>query len=125
MDYTTISEIEAGFRTLTEAERQKAEGLIDEASALIDIFAPDADEARKRLVAARMVRRSVGDDDGLMPMGATQGSMSAGGYTQSWTIGSNGSTGELYISKLEKKLLGIGNRIGSCSPLEEFCEEYI
>ena len=44
--------------------------------------------------------------------------MSALGYSQSWTI-SNGSTGELYLSKAEKALLGGGNSIGSYSPVEE------
>ena len=51
-------------------------------------------------------------------MGATQGSMSALGYSQSWTIGA-GSVGELYLGKLEKKLLGACNRIGSYSPVQE------
>ena len=37
--------------------------------------------------------------------------MSGLGYSQSWTV-SNGS-GEIYISKLEKQLLGRGNSIGS------------
>ena len=55
--------------------------------------------------------------DAGIPMGATQGSMSALGYSQSWTIGS-GSAGELYLGKLEKKLLGCGNSIGSYSPVE-------
>jgi hypothetical protein len=45
--------------------------------------------------------------------------MSALGYTQSWTIGASGSAGELYLGKLEKKLLGYGNSIGSYSPTEE------
>ena len=53
-----------------------------------------------------------------IPVGATQGSMSGLGYSQSWTI-SNGSTGELYLAKLEKELLGRGNAIGSYSPIEE------
>lgn len=34
---------------------------------------------------------------------------------------SGGSAGELYLSKLEKKLLGVGNRIGSHSPVEDLC----
>jgi hypothetical protein len=55
-------------------------------------------------------------------MGATQGSVSALGYSQSWTIGS-GSTGELYISKVEKKMLGAGNAIGSYSPTEALVPE--
>ena len=68
-----------------------------------------------------MVQRAMGDLDGgnQVPMGATQGSMSALGYSQSWTFGSSGGTGELYLSKLEKQLLGLGNRIGSHSPVED------
>lgn len=34
---------------------------------------------------------------------------------------SGGSTGELYLSKLEKKLLGVGSRLGARSPLEDLC----
>jgi hypothetical protein len=58
-----------------------------------------------------------GEDAGV-PIGATQGSMSGLGYSQSWTL-SNGSTGEMYLSKLDKQLLGYGNKIGSYSPVEE------
>jgi hypothetical protein len=70
-----------------------------------------------------MVERALGDGgEAGIPMGATQGSVSALGYSQSWTIGS-GSTGELYISKIEKKLLGAGNAIGSYSPTEDLVPE--
>lgn len=31
---------------------------------------------------------------------------------------SGGSVGELFLSKLEKQMLGAGNRIGARSPLE-------
>ena len=65
-----------------------------------------------------MVMRAIGDGDGGgIPMGATQGSQSGLGYSESWTIGS-GSAGELYIGKLEKKLLGSDNKIGASNPLE-------
>ena len=48
------------------------------------------------------------------------GTATALGYSQSWTMGS-GSSGELYLSKLEKKLLGVGSKIGARSPLEDLC----
>ena len=66
-----------------------------------------------------MVRRAIGDgqETQTFPMGATQGSIGALGYTQSWTL-NNGSVGELYLAKTEKQLLGIGNKLGSYSPLE-------
>ena len=54
------------------------------------------------------------------PVGTTQGTATALGYSQSWTMG-GGSAGELYLSKLEKKLLGVGSKLGSHSPLEALC----
>ena len=73
------------------------------------------------MVSCRMVRRVLGDGTGgdmpLYPMGASQGSATALGYTQSWTM-SGGTSGELYISRTERRLLGAGNRIGAHSPLE-------
>ena len=69
-----------------------------------------------------MVVRAIGDGTDLgVPVGATQGSMSALGCSQSWTI-NGGSTGELYLTKTEKQILGIGRAIGSRSPLESFSE---
>ncbi len=58
-------------------------------------------------------------------MGATQGSMSGLGYSQSWTISSGGSTGELYLSKTDKSLLGTNKSIGSYSPVQELAPEVV
>jgi hypothetical protein len=77
-----------------------------------------SDEA-KATVSCSMVIRAMGSQGDLtVPTGATQGSASALGYSQSWTFG-NGATGELYLSRTEKRLLGVGNRIGSYSPVQE------
>lgn len=120
MAYACISDVEARIgRTLNESEQGICSALLDDAAAIIDAFNPDAEEDAKKVVSCRMVTRAMGDGgDAGIPMGATQGSVSALGYSQSWTI-SAGSTGELYIGKLEKKLLGAGNSIGSYSPTEE------
>lgn len=120
MSYATTQDVEAGFRTLSEDEQAKCTALLEEAALIIDSYNKDAQEDAKKVVSCRMVRRQLydGDSGGVTyPMGATQGTASALGYSQSWTMGS-GSSGELYLSKLEKKLLGVGDRIGSRSPLE-------
>lgn len=123
MSYATVEDVEAGFRTLSEDEKPKCSALLDEAALIIDSYNKDAQEDAKRVVSCRMVRRQLYDGDAggvTYPMGATQGTASALGYSQSWTMG-GGSSGELYLSKLEKKLLGVGDRIGSHSPLEGLC----
>lgn len=125
MKYAEVSEVEAGFRPLTIEEQARCDAMLEEAAVIIDAFHEQADPARKKLVSCRMVRRQLGADDQsaiVYPTGASQGSASALGYTQSWTL-SGGSVGELYLSKLEKQLLGVGNKIGARSPLERMVTE--
>lgn len=124
MSYATVQDVEAGFRTLTEDEQAKCSALLEEAALIIDVYNKSAPGEAKKLVSCRMVRRQLYDNDeegATYPMGSTQGTASALGYSQSWTMG-GGSAGELYLSKLEKKLLGVGDRIGSRSPLEGLCD---
>lgn len=118
MAYATVEELQARMqRTLTAEEQDICGALLEDASVIIDAYNENARPDAKRLVSLRMVRRSIGDGTADVPIGATQGSMSALGYSQSWTIGS-GSVGELYIGKEDKKLLGASNKIGSYSPTE-------
>lgn len=119
MAYATVADVEARMtRALSTDEEGVVSKLLDDAAVIIDAFAASASADKKLVVSCRMAMRALGDGDGV-PLGATQGSMSALGYSQSWTIGSNGSVGELYLSKLDKTLLGMGNRIGSHSPVED------
>lgn len=123
MKYAEVEDVEAGFRTMTSEEQRLCYSLLEEAAVVIDGYNRQADEAAKRLVSCRMVRRQL--DSGIAgagavtyPTGASQGSASALGYTQSWTM-TGGSVGELYLTKTEKHLLGLGNRIGTRSPVED------
>lgn len=123
MTYAEVFDVEAGFRALSKDEQERCNALLSEA-AIIDAYNPDAGADAKQLVSCRMVRRQLGEDDSTggvsFPMGSTQGTATALGYSQSWTM-SGGSSGELYLSKLEKKLLGVGSRVGARSPLEDLC----
>lgn len=121
MAYATVADVQARMtREMSEDEQAVCSVLLDDAAVIIDSYNVNASADAKKVVSCRMVVRAMGDgDDGVgVPAGATQGSMSAMGYSQSWTISSGGSVGELYIAKLEKKLLGTGDKIGSYSPTE-------
>lgn len=120
MAYATVSDVQARMsRTMTEQEESICAQLLDDAAAIIDAYNEGAELDAKKVVSCRMTIRALGSGgEQITPIGATQGSMSALGYSQSWTI-SSGATGELYIGKLEKKLLGLGERIGSHSPVED------
>ncbi len=125
--YATEQDVENGFRTLNSDEKDRCTTLLEEAAVIIDAYGKNANPEQKKLVSCRMVRRVLGDgsigSNPMYPMGATQGSASALGYSQSWTL-TGGTTGELYLSKLEKKLLGCGDNIGARSPTEELCNDY-
>lgn len=127
MAYATVADVQARMlRQLTTDEQSVAETLLDDSAILIDALKSSADDEVKGVVSCRMVVRALGDgQDAGVPMGATQGSISALGYAQSWTIGSGGSFGDLYISKADKQMLGVSNSIGSYSPTEELVKGVI
>lgn len=126
MAYATVSDVQARMtRQMSQSEETVCSNLLDDAAVIIDAYNSAADTDSKELVSVRMVTRAMGDGtDAGIPMGATQGSMSALGYSQSWTIGA-GSAGELYLGKLEKKLLGCSDNIGSYSPTEALVREEV
>lgn len=111
LEERTLGEIEEGHKSYLMAK-------LADAGALIDAVAPKASEETKKIVSCNMVLRLIGTEEAQMvPMGTTQGTVSALGYSQTWTIGGGGSSGELYLSKTDKRLLGIGNAAGFINTL--------
>lgn len=122
MAYATVNDVQARIaKTLTAAEQALCGNQLDDAAVIIDAYKASASADAKKVVSCRMVIRTLNVDSDI-PIGATQGSLSGLGYSQSWTIGS-GSSGELYLSKTDKQLLGSGNNIGSHSPVEDLVTE--
>lgn len=123
MAYACVEDVAKRMtRDLTKEERCACKTLLDDVAVLIDSVNEKASADAKKIVSCRAVVRMLGSgEDTSIPMGVSQGSMSALGYSQSWTIGGGGSTGEIYLSKMEKQMLGAGNKIGSYSPIEALC----
>lgn len=123
MAYASITDVQARMTAQMTSDQERAcVALLDDAAVLIDAAAINASYEAKTAVSCSMVIRALGSTAEMgVPVGASQGSASALGYSQSWTI-SNGGTGELYLTKAEKKMLGVGNKIGSYSPIEELAE---
>ena len=118
--YATVADIQARLtRDLTTDEETVCSSLLTDAAVMIDAAAPNASAGAKRLVSIRMVMRTIGSGDGSTPIGATQGTVSALGYSQTWTVSGGGTTGELYFNRMDKRMLGLGDKIGSYSPVQE------
>lgn len=123
MAYATVEDVQARMkRDMTTDEQAICSTLLDDAAVRIDCTNTTASDDVKKVVSCSMLIRVLGDGSvSDIPIGASQGSRSALGYSESWTM-SVGSVGELYLSKSEKRMLGLGDRIGSYSPVEELCE---
>lgn len=118
--YATIDDVkDRMIRTMSEREETVATNLLDDIGVKIDMYNANASTDAKNIVSCNAVIRALGNGDSDVPVGASQGSMSANGYVQSWTVGSGGSVGQLYLTKEDKRMLGVGNRIGSYSPVQE------
>ena len=119
--YATVQDVQDRMsRTMTESEQAGCATLLDDAAVVIDAYNAKAGGDAKKVVSCRMVIRALGDGaPSGFPLGAQQGSMTALGYTQQWTLPSGSGAGELYIGKTERQLLGCGNQIGSRSPTED------
>ena len=121
MAYATTQDIESRIgRQLTEQETAVCSSLLDRAALIIDAYNENAELANKKEVSINTVQRAIATmDSDMYPVGASQGSMGALGYSQSFTIPGGGGVGQIYLDKYDKKLLGVGNAIGSYSPVEE------
>ena len=113
-EYATISDLETRYRVLAEDEKEKAQALIDDASALlisefkrneIDKDPADWDEAFAQAVTGvvcAMVKRSLATSTGA---DIQSESASVGAYSQTFTYAN--PTGDLYLKESERRLLDI------------------
>lgn len=95
--------------------------LLEDAAVIIDAYNEKASDAAKKVASCNMVIRALGTNNEDVPIGTTQATTTALGYSQTWT-NSNG-IGELYLTKLDKKILGVGNRIGFSNPFSDLIQE--
>ena len=123
--YATVNDVQnRTLRKLSNDELNLAKKLLQDAAVIIDLYAPGAQADAKKIVSCRMVLRVLGDgEDTGVPVGANQGPQSALGYSQTWSFPTAGSSGELYLAKMEKQMLKKGNTIGSRSPVEDLVPE--
>ena len=119
MAFAEVSDIEARWHALTDEEQSRAAVLIDDASAmlaaLVTVDGTDEQAALLKSTCCNMVIRAMSataaDSYGVDSM-----SMTAGPYSQSWNY--SNPSGDMYLTRREKRLLGISTGyIGSIRPM--------
>lgn len=118
MAYATVTDLEARWRALSADEQARAGVLLGDAAVILDAQCPpDADppsdvEARK-IVACGMVQRamSVGADS----VGVTSVQMGAGPYQETRQF--SNPTGDLYLTRADKRMLKCGSAVAFTIPV--------
>lgn len=120
MAFALVSDIEARWRDLSTTEETRASVLIDDASAmlskLVDVDPSDEKQAALlKTVCCSMVIRAMSATESDS-FGVANTSMQAGSYMQTWTY--SNPSGDMYLTKMEKRLLGISTSyIGTIRPM--------
>lgn len=112
--FATVQELEARWRPLSTAEQDRAEVLLEDASARLRATCADIDDriadetldpAVPRMIVCDMVKRAmVGGADAGAGVSSTQDTV--GPFSRSLSY--SNPMGDLYLTKQEKKLLGCG-----------------
>ena len=116
--YATVADVEARWRDLSTSDEARCGVLLDDASAMLTkLVAVDPSDTEQadllKTVCCNMVIRVMSSSEDLF--GVSQASMTAGPYTQSMSY--SNPSGDMYLTKTEKKLLGISTGyIGSIEP---------
>lgn len=109
MAFAAVTDVEARWRELTVAEKSRAAVLLEDAAAMLTaLVAFDTTDATYaeplKVVSCNMVIRAMSASESDL-YGVSQTSMTAGSYSQSWSY--SNPSGDMYLTKLDKRLLGI------------------
>lgn len=107
--FADVSDLESRWRDLSADEEARASVLLGDASAMLAalVVVDDSDDEQKELlkiVCCNMVQRAMAAVDNDL-YGVTQQSMTAVGFSQQLSYAN--PSGDMYITKAEKQMLGI------------------
>ena len=114
MAFATYADVEARWRTMTAAEQAKATVLLEDASSILStLVAVDATNEQqaanlKQVCCSMVIRSMVAAASDAYGVDELQGTMGPFGQTAHFA----NPNGDLYLTKLERRLLGIGGGKG-------------
>lgn len=111
--FAEVSDLERRWRPLSDSEKSTAAALLEDASEIVRADCSDAGvnadaiaAARTRMVVCAIVKRAMHAAASEVADGVTTFSSGTGPFTESLTFAN--PTGDLYLTKAEKRRLGIG-----------------
>lgn len=108
MAYATVEDVEGRWHSLTSDEQERCALMLNDAAVAIDMLTTVGDsklEAAKIVSCNMVIRAMAASDSQNDAFGATSVTTTAGPYSQSVSFAN--PSGDLYFTKLDKKMLGI------------------
>lgn len=119
--YAEVTDLEARWRTLSAVEKARAAVLLADAAARLDAECPpsdpitNAETSARMIVSCEMVKRAMANPGGLDGLGVTSIQSGAGPFQETQKF--SNPTGDLYLTKGDRKLLGCGRQIAFTVPM--------
>lgn len=123
MSYATVADLEDRWRTLTSDEQSRAEVLLGDAAVRLDVLCPPSvpptgpELAARVIVSCEMVKRAMATPGGVSGIGVTSVQAGAGPFQETQQFAN--PTGDLYLTKADKSLLGCGGQVAYTFPMVE------
>jgi len=108
MAYATVEDVEGRWHSLTSDEQERCALMLNDAAVAIDMLTTVGEsklEAAKIVSCNMVIRALAASDSQNDAFGATSVTTTAGPYSQSVSFAN--PSGDLYFTKLDKKMLGI------------------
>lgn len=116
MTIVNVDDLQKRYRTLTAEELARADVLIEDAEAFIAAQGVDLDEVPVEVlvpIVCSMVRRVIPQEGGGAAIDSEQ--ITAGPFSQTYKF--SNPTGDMYMTKAEKRMLGIRSQyLGTIAP---------
>ena len=114
MAYAEVTDLESRWRPISEAETARAEVLREDAAVRLDVACQpstpptERELAVRKIVSCEMVKRALVSNVAGAGAGVTSIQQGAGPYQE--TVQFANPTGDLYLTKADRKLLGCGTQ---------------
>lgn len=121
MAYAEVTDVEARWRPLSTVEKERAQVLLEDAAVRLDVECPPTDpptlqELSVRLiVSCEMVKRAMATPGGVEGIGVTSLQAGAGPFQETQQF--SNPTGDLYLTKADRKMLGCGAQVAFTVPM--------
>lgn len=123
MAYAEVTDLEDRWRSLSESEQTRAGVLLGDAAVRLDALCPPSDPptvgelAARKIVSCEMVKRAMATPGGTDGVGVASSQSGAGPFQQ--TLQFSNPSGDLYLTKADRSLLGCGNQVAYTVPMVE------